>query len=363
MSASSASSTWSALTRALYDERLTRLAELGRVPDALIRAVIRQGLRSRRAELAGSPESMQDAQRAFLASMRLHPLALSPERANEQHYEVPPAFFERVLGPRLKYSACHFGAGTHSLARAEEEMLALTCERAGIVDGMRVLDLGCGWGSLSLWIAEHYPNCRVTALSNSKPQGEFIRRRCSELGVDGLSVETADMNAFEAPQRFDRIVSVEMFEHMRNWELLLSRIARWLQPDGRLFAHFFCHREYAYPYETDGGGNWMGRHFFTGGMMPSDRLILEFQDDLRVEERWRVGGRHYQRTSEAWLENLDASREALLPVLADTYGEESASRWFGRWRLFFLACAELFGFAGGREWWVSHVRLAPRAAR
>jgi len=352
----------SALTDLLFRDSLTGLAERGLVPDSVIRAVIRRGLHARLAALAGPPRALAERRRAFLDAMRESPLALVPERANAQHYELPPAFFERVLGPRLKYSACLFEPGIRSLAEAEEAMLALTCERAGIEDGMRVLDLGCGWGSLSLWIAERHPRCRITAVSNSKLQGEFVRRRCAREGLEGVSVETADMNAFAAPGRFDRVVSVEMFEHMRNWPLLLSRIASWLEPDGRLFAHFFCHRQHAYPYESEGGGNWMGRHFFTGGMMPADDLVLELQDDLRVEQRWRVDGRHYQRTAEAWLANLDAQRDAIAPLLADTYGADQARRWHGRWRLFFLACAELFGFEQGGEWWVSHVRFAPRSA-
>ncbi len=337
------------------------LAERGALPDALVRFGIRQALRARVREQAGDPEGRLAAQQAFVHELRASPLALVPATANEQHYEVPPAFFEQVLGPRLKYSACRFDPDVSDLAAAEERMLALTCQRAGVEDGMTVLDLGCGWGSLSLWIAEKLPGCRVVAVSNSKPQAEFIRRRADERGLGGLRVVTADMNRFDAGERFDLVVSVEMFEHMRNWGLLLERIAGWLTPEGRLFAHFFCHREAAYPYEDRGESDWMARHFFTGGMMPSDSLILEFPEHLGVERRWRVDGTHYQRTCEAWLANLDAARERLLPVLVDTYGARDAERWLGRWRIFFMACAELFGYRGGDEWWVSHVRLAPRA--
>jgi cyclopropane-fatty-acyl-phospholipid synthase len=242
-------------------------------------------------------------------------------------------------------------------------MLALTCERAGIEDEMRVLDLGCGWGSLSTWIARNYPHCRVLALSNSKDQREHILSRRDTLGLTGLEVVTADVNYFEASDRFDRVVSVEMFEHVRNHPLLLSRIARWLEPEGRLFVHAFCHRSLAYPYEAEGESNWMGRHFFTGGMMPSDAWLLRCQDDLRVLRQWRLSGEHYQRTLDAWLRNLDTSRELAREILQDVYGPDQASIWLQRWRLFLLACSELFGYRGGQEWWVGHYLFGLRALR
>jgi cyclopropane-fatty-acyl-phospholipid synthase len=343
--------------------RAIEQVERGRIPDSLVRLGIRRMLKERVRQLAGSgPSERLEAQRAFIAAMRRAPIALAPEKANQQHYEVPAEFFDRVLGPRLKYSACLHPAGVSSLGEAEEAMLQLTCERAAIEDGMRVLDLGCGWGSLSLWIAERFPRCRVLAVSNSKAQAERIRRRCDALGTDRVTVVTADVNSFDPGELFDRVVSVEMFEHARNWELLLRRIGSWLVPDGRLFTHFFCHRESAYPYEAAGPRDWMATQFFTGGMMPSDSLILEFQDDLRVEERWRVGGLHYHRTCEAWLSNLDVQRRGVRSILVATYGAEQADRWLQRWRLFFLACSELFRYRGGDEWWVSHVRLAPHGS-
>lgn len=338
--------------------------ELGRIPDSLVRLGIRRMLAERVRQLVkGDPAERLRTQRAFIGAMRSAPIALVPEKANEQHYEVPAEFFEHVLGPRLKYSACLYSAGVSTLTEAEEAMLRLTCERAALEDGMRVLDLGCGWGSLSLWIVDHFPRCEVLAVSNSKAQAERIRSRCDALGTDRVRIVTADVNAFDPGERFDRVVSVEMFEHTRNWELLLRRIAAWLLPDGRLFAHFFCHRESAYPYEAASARDWMAAQFFTGGMMPSDALILEFQDHLCVEERWRVGGLHYHRTCEAWLANLDAHRGDLRSILAETYGAEQADLWLQRWRLFFLACSELFRYRGGDEWWVSHVRLAPRGNR
>jgi cyclopropane-fatty-acyl-phospholipid synthase len=337
-----------------------RLAEAGLVPDAAVRTGIRRLLRRRLDEVAGGGD---EASRAFHRERRAGPIAALPDLANEQHYEIPPAFFEGVLGPRMKYSCGLWSRGAASLAAAEEAMLALTCARAELADGMRVLDLGCGWGSLSLWIAERYPRCRVLAVSNAKLQREFIARRCARLGLENVEVTTADVNVFAPERRFDRVLSVEMFEHVRNHDLLLRRIADWLEPDGRLFVHHFAHRARAYPYESEGDDDWMGRHFFSGGIMPSDDLLLHCQRDLVAERTWRVGGTHYRKTAEAWLARQDANRSDLLPILGQVYGPENATLWFRRWRLFFLACAELFGYRGGDEWWVTHVRMAKRSAR
>jgi cyclopropane-fatty-acyl-phospholipid synthase len=332
-----------------------RFAESGIAPDRLIRAGIRVLNRQRlRDERRDSIDALHEHQQAFIASLRQSPIAVETRAANEQHYEVPPEFFLNVLGKRLKYSCCYYPAGKESLDRAEEAMLALTCERAQVRDGMDILELGCGWGSLTLWMAEHYPKARITAVSNSRPQREFNLQRCREQGLGNVVVVTADMNDFTTDQRFDRVLSIEMFEHMRNYELLLRKIASWMKPEARLFVHIFCHREYAYAFATEGADNWMGRNFFTGGIMPSYDLPLSFQDEVAIEDRWRLSGKHYQRTAEQWLGNMDRRRSQIMPVLEAAYGKKDAARWFQRWRIFFMACAELWGFRRGEEWLVAH---------
>ncbi len=337
------------------------LIERGLVPDVLVRAGIRHLLRQRlREESAGGVEAACERQATRIVRWREGPLAVATDAANEQHYELPPAFFERVLGPRLKYSSAFWSAPETDLGAAEAHMLTLTCERAWLVDGQRILELGCGWGSLSLYMAEHYPASRIVAVSNSASQRDFILRRRDRMGLDNLEVVTADINDFTPEGHFDRVVSVEMFEHVRNHELLMQRIATWLAPQGKLFVHIFVHHKLAYPFETDGEDNWMGRTFFTGGIMPSSDLLLHFQRDLLLERRWEVNGRHYARTLLAWLERLDSQRADLMPVLALTYGEQSAACWLQRWRLFLLACAELFDFNDGNEWYVAHYLFSRR---
>ncbi|MFM8559170.1 MAG: SAM-dependent methyltransferase, partial [bacterium] len=298
---------------------------------------------------------------AVRAAMRAAPIALHTREANVQHYEVPAAYYERVLGPRLKYSSALWD-GARTLAEAEEAMLALTAERAVLADGQRILELGCGWGSLTLWMAEHFPDARILAVSNSATQRAFILERAARRGLTNVEVVTADMNAFAPPEgtRFDRVVSVEMFEHMRNWEALLERIRGWLTPEGALFVHVFCLRDATNFYEVDGRSDWLARHFFTGGLMPAEGLLERCATGYRLDGRWRVNGTHYERTSLAWLANQDAARDALMPVMAATYGAADAARWFRRWRVFHLACADLFGLNGGEDWFVSHARLVPR---
>ncbi len=344
------------------------LIERGLMPDAITRFAIRRLCRQR-LSLAHNTRGSQTASggSAFVDSMRSGPIAPVPEKANEQHYELPPEFFALVLGPHRKYSSCYFASEQTNLAEAEEAALMQTCAHAGLADGQDILELGCGWGSLSLWMAKRYRNSRITAVSNSAPQRRFIEAMASSRGLTNLHVITADMNHFTPPVsnvrdgKFDRVVSVEMFEHMRNYEELLGRIADWLRPAGKLFVHIFCHRESTYPFEVEGAANWMGRYFFTGGIMPSVNLLRKFDRDLCVEDQWTWDGRHYQRTCEAWLANLDAHRPDALEILASTYGRSYAHRWLNRWRTFFLSGSELFGYAGGGEWFVAHYLLQHRS--
>jgi cyclopropane-fatty-acyl-phospholipid synthase len=336
---------------------VSNMAEAGLFPDPALRFGIRAILRGRlRQTVWGDADERDREEETLIRSLAEGPIAISVDAANEQHYEVPAAFFEHVLGARLKYSCCYWDASTRDLDAAEEKMLALTAARAGVEDGMTILDLGCGWGSFTLWAAERFPNARLLGVSNSRLQRELILRRASERGLTNVEVETCDINEFAPQQRFDRIVSVEMMEHVRNHPALFERIASWLVPDGALFSHIFCHRSRTYTYEVESSSDWMARYFFTGGMMPSEGLFLRYQDHLRLDEQWRVNGTHYQKTSDAWLSNLDARRDAVMPILREGYGKD-ADRWFHRWRLFFLAVSELFAYDDGREWFVSHYRF------
>ena len=330
-------------------------AERRWLPDAVVRFGIRQLLRQRLHDAGSEVEAAMEQRQALLEAMRAAPVALSTEVANEQHYEVPADYFRLCLGEHLKYSCCRWDEVVGDLDAAEARMLRLTSERAGLADGQRILELGCGWGSLSLWMAAHYPGSEITAVSNSHSQRAFIEARRDERGLGNLRVITRDMNEF-APEQpgFDRVVSIEMFEHMRNWEELLRRASTWLRPGGRLFMHVFSHREQAYFFESEGAGNWMGRYFFRDGLMPSDDLARHFQADLQVIRQWRVNGRHYARTCNEWLRRQDAAREAIMPLFEQTYGAD-AGRWFQRWRMFYMACAELFGYRDGNEWFVSHI--------
>jgi cyclopropane-fatty-acyl-phospholipid synthase len=336
------------------------LVERGLVPKPLIRRGIRRllGQRLREQETIYGTDR-EDALRTWRESMRAGDVAPVPEKANEQHYEVPPGFFLLALGKRLKYSSAFYPHEHSTLDEAEEAMLALTCERAELADGQDVLELGCGWGSLTLWMAERYPSSRILAVSNSGPQRGFVLERARRAGLENVEVVTRDMNDFETDRRFDRVVSVEMFEHMRNWEELLGRVRGWLAPDGRVFLHVFAHERYAYPFEARDDSDWMSRYFFTGGMMPSSDLLESLDIPFEVDQRWTVPGTHYARTAEDWLRNIEEQEDEVLQVLRSTYGAEDAETWFQRWRVFFLACAELFGYRDGTEWVVAHTRLRP----
>lgn len=332
-----------------------RAVERTPLPDPLTSAGIEFLVgRTRRALAAGQ----QEDENTFARDMIRHPIAWHADAANRQHYELPPAFFELVLGPRRKYSSCLYETGTETLAEAEILALEATVEHAGLADGQRILELGCGWGSLSLFMAERFPAAKIVAVSNSTPQRGHIEAEARVRGLGNLSVVTADMNVFDANGTFDRIVSVEMFEHMSNWRMLLERTRRWLSPEGRLFLHVFSHRAHSYRFDHGDRADWIAQHFFTGGIMPSHDLVRQFSDLFAVEADWRWSGRHYERTALDWLANFDANRPAIDRIFAEVYGAD-AGIWRRRWRLFFLATAGLFGHASGSEWGVSHYRLRP----
>lgn len=338
------------------------ILDRGLVPDQVIRRAIRQRCQRRLDQESTSDSAAREAKlAAFVAELKASPIAVHTDDANEQHYEVPPEFFAEVLGRFRKYSCGYWPEGVATLDQSEEHMLALTAERAGVTDGMSILDLGCGWGSLSLYLAECFPEAKILAVSNSFRQGEFIRATARARGLTNLRVRTDDINTFDPGEKFDRVVSVEMFEHMKNYGELLRRIADWLRPAGALFVHMFVHARLAYHYQAEGPDDWMARHFFSGGTMPSDDLLMHFPEHLEVAEGWQVSGIHYQKTCEAWLRRMDSRRDQIKPILAATYGKDEVTRWWVRWRVFFMACAELFGFDEGRQWYVGHYLLRPRS--
>jgi cyclopropane-fatty-acyl-phospholipid synthase len=335
------------------------IAERGYVPDFLVRREIRRLVRDRlRDERRGTPAARAARFAALIEALGRSPVALHTDAANAQHYEVPTEFFAQVLGRHLKYSACLWDDDTDDLDVAEANMLELYAARAQLSDGQRILDLGCGWGSFSLWAAHRYPAARFTAVSNSRTQRAFIEQQAKRHGLTNLTVVTADANALDFPaQSFDRVVSVEMFEHVRNYQALLERISRWLAADGKLFVHIFCHRQLMYPFETEGDDDWMGRHFFTGGLMPAANTLAHFQQHLHLDEHWALSGRHYQRTAAAWLARMDAKPREVRAALALAYGDD-VDLWVQRWRFFFMACEEMFGYGDGDEWQVCHYLLS-----
>lgn len=338
------------------------LTEKGLIPDAIIRRGIRSLLKQRLQEVnADNTELLATQEQAFVDMMKQSPIAVLTDKANEQHYEVPADFFKTVLGQRLKYSCGYWENDRISLDSSEIDALRLTCEHAQLQDGMDILELGCGWGSLTLWMAAQYPNSRITAVSNSKSQGNYILQQANAANLFNIEVITADMNDFNVDGRFDRVVSVEMFEHMRNYAELYRRISLWLKPDGKFFKHIFINRAACYLFEDKDASDWMSRFFFSGGMMPSASLPLYFQDHLKFEKRWHWNGRHYEKTSNAWLSEMDANKETLWPLFEKTYGKDFASVWWQRWRIFFMACAELFAFNNGQEWLVGHYLFSKRS--
>jgi len=334
---------------------LIKLAEKGILPDPLIRLGIKRLCGQRLSEVSAlGPEALEESHQQWIDLSTVSPIAIVPEKANEQHYEVPSRFFELVLGVNLKYSSGYWPKGVSSLDESEQEMLKLTCERARLVDGQDILELGCGWGSLTCFMAQKFPNSKITAVSNSKDQRNFIEQKNNKLNLQNIKVVTADMNDFSTDEKFDRVVSIEMFEHMRNYDELLKRIDGWLNQNGKLFIHVFSHKKIAYPFEDKGDGDWMAREFFSGGQMPSHRLLMSFPGRMKAEASWRVDGTHYEKTSRAWLEKMDKNKKAVVKVFSNTYGEKTANIWFQRWRIFFMSCEVLFGFNEGSEWGVSH---------
>ncbi len=334
---------------------LIKLAEKGLLPDSFIRFGIKRLCSERLAKASSfSDEDMEKEHAAWIEVLKKSPIALVPEKANEQHYEVPPRLFELVLGNKLKYSSGFWPEGVSSLDQSESAMLDLTSERAGLIDGQDILELGCGWGSLTLYMAEHFPKSKITAVSNSNDQRQFIEEKCRQLKLVNVRVITADMNDFEAEGLFDRVVSIEMFEHMRNYEKLLGRVNAWLKKEGKLFVHIFSHQKVAYPFEDNDDADWMAREFFSGGQMPSHRLLMSFPGQMKIEKDWRVSGTHYEKTSLAWLQKMDKNKAEVLELFKKTYGENDAKSWLQRWRIFFMSCEVLFGFGHGTEWGVSH---------
>tara|TARA_B110000003_G_scaffold268991_1_gene299362 strand:- start:755 stop:1789 length:1035 start_codon:yes stop_codon:yes gene_type:complete len=334
---------------------LIKLAEKGILPDFFIRLGISKLCGQRLTDANDlSLKAREEKHQKWVDILMESPIALVPEKANEQHYEVPPRLFELVLGAKLKYSSGYWPQGTSTLDDSEVEMLKLTSKRAALSDGQEVLELGCGWGSLTFHMALTYPNSKITAVSNSNDQRQFIEKKCDELKIKNIKVITADMNDFSSEKTFDRVVSIEMFEHMRNYDELLKRVSEWLKKDGKLFVHIFSHKEIAYPFEDKGEGDWMAREFFSGGQMPSHKLLTCFSSRMKIEKDWRVEGTHYEKTSLAWLNKMDENKKEVLKLFEKTYGKNQASTWFQRWRIFFMSCEVLFGFNKGSEWGVSH---------
>ncbi|MBP9853949.1 MAG: class I SAM-dependent methyltransferase [Candidatus Omnitrophica bacterium] len=334
------------------------LLEKNLIPDPIIRIGIRGLLKDKLIEENNFKSKFGIKRKMELIEfLKSSPIAVNTKEANEQHYELPTEFFQLVMGKHMKYSSGLWKEGVTSFDASEEDMLSLTVERAELRDGMSILELGCGWGSLTLFMASKLPQSKIVGVSNSSTQKEFILREAKKRKLNNVRIITADMNDFMIDEKFDRIVSVEMFEHMRNYKRLLEKIAGFLSGNGKLFVHIFTHREFAYLYEEKDESDWIAKYFFTGGIMPSDDLLLHFQDHFKLEEHWQINGTHYQKTSEEWLKNMDKNKDKIIPILKETYGENQYRKWWVYWRVFFISCAELWGYKNGTEWIVSHYRF------
>jgi len=335
--------------------KLINLAEKGLLPDFIVRYGIRTLLTKRLKSLIHIDQHINKNNKdLFVKAMDEAPIALVPELANEQHYEIPSDFYRLCLGRNKKYSSCFWDKTTHNLDQAEDLALQITCEHAELADGMNILELGCGWGSLSLWMAEKFPNASITSVSNSSSQKDYIMHEANSRNIKNLQVITCDMNDFQTQEIFDRVVSVEMIEHMRNHRKLFNLIASWLKPGGLFFMHIFVHKSQPYLFEVQDDDDWMSQYFFSGGMMPSEDLPLMVQDNLMIKDQWQWSGQNYEKTANAWLENIDRNHDQAMKVLEEIYGKDSAVKWMNRWRIFFMACAELWGYSNGEEWLVSH---------
>lgn len=347
--------------------KLDKLIAAGRLPDFLLRLGVRKLVKKRdKKQSKLAVEALSAYRSNFIADLKSQPIAVETEAANEQHYELPSEFFEKILGRNLKYSCCLWQdelnykklLKSHNLIekldQAETEMLKLTVKRAAIKNGQNILDLGSGWGSLSFYMAQKFPDSRIIALSNSKLQIDYINQKAASNKITNLKALKADINHFNTPAKFDRVVSVEMFEHMRNYQKLLKKISGFLTPEGKLFVHIFSHKFYPFTYQNNKSTDWMARYFFSGGTMPSQDLLHYFLEDLSLEKQWAVSGSHYQKTLEVWLKIMDQSRESIYPILEETYGRDQAEKWWNYWRLFFISSAEFFGYKKGNQWFISH---------
>ena len=330
---------------------LIQAVEKGLVPHFILKMGIRNLLKKRLAEIQ---ENSHFHKQGIIEKLDKIPMAIETDIANQQHYELPTKFFTYVLGKNLKYSCSFYSKTVKSLDEAEDNMLNLYCERTQLKDGMHILELGCGWGSLTLFMARKFPKAHITAISNSKSQCQFIENKMKAQSLNNVKVITTDINDFHIQEQFDRVISIEMFEHVRNYKSLFKNIKKWLKDDGKLFVHIFCHKEATYFFETKGDDNWMGKYFFTGGIMPSFDLFEKVQNDLKLIEKWKINGVHYQKTSQAWFFKMAENKEQIMEVMKQTYGKSEAYRWFNRWKIFFASCAELFGYDNGHEWFVGH---------